>query len=175
MWATLIRLWLHSLSCHLQTVVVEIFLQFHRYVTAPEWFEQSEGRWHFSCGTFMHSLRWMTSFCMCREWIFCSNTACNSTRLDKDGCSDLRFSHAPITGNIWVGFWFARNWKFNWEAKQYWRAASLPIKLPKPGLSITISWCIWPRYWQVNNSGISSDFVSLFPSFFVYCNVRSTY
>ncbi len=36
LWETLIRLWLHSLSCYLQIIIVEISLQFYKYICVSD-------------------------------------------------------------------------------------------------------------------------------------------
>jgi hypothetical protein len=42
LWASLIRLWLHSLWCYLQSVVVEMSLQSHGYDCGMVWYYVSD-------------------------------------------------------------------------------------------------------------------------------------
>ncbi len=49
LWVTLVRLWLHLLSCNLRTIVVEISLQFYRHMLVSAFIEFHIWCWESTC------------------------------------------------------------------------------------------------------------------------------
>jgi hypothetical protein len=69
MWATLIRLWLHSLWCHLQ-IVVKFSMQLHRYVLHSVFLSSElSPDFYFSKGQL--PLKWLNHLKLLENWFFC--------------------------------------------------------------------------------------------------------